>query len=228
MRHAATPGDPLIVAHRYGNHIETMLRACSLGADLVEADIHSDRGRLEVRHTKTMGPVPFLWDRWSLSAGWTPRLLLKDVLQAVPPGCEVMLDLKGRGSRFPGAVAEAVHEAMGGRPYTVCSQLWNTLVPFYDDPDARVIHSVGSAAALQRALPHLEDERFDGISIHKKFLSEPVVRSLLERVSLVMTWPVNQESELRRLQGLGVNGFIIDDLALLQRLAEERRGSSGP
>lgn len=200
-----------------------MKQACALGADLVEADIHRDRGRLEVRHTKTMGPVPLLWDRWSLAPGWTPRLLLRDMLKAAPPGCELMLDLKGRDAEFPVAVAEVVRTAMPGRPYTVCSQLWNTLVPFHDDPDARVIHSVGSAAALQRALPHLEDERFDGISIHKKLLSGTVVQELLKRVSLVMTWPVNQEADLRRLQALGVNGFIIDDLELVRRLAAERR-----
>jgi hypothetical protein len=65
----------------------------------VEADLHLYAGRLEIRHLKTLGPLPILWDRWSLAPPWAPRLLLDRLLGAMAPGTHLMLDLKGRGAR---------------------------------------------------------------------------------------------------------------------------------
>ena len=45
----------LHVAHRAGNTPDLLTAALADGADLVEADVHLYRGRLEIRHTKTMG-----------------------------------------------------------------------------------------------------------------------------------------------------------------------------
>jgi glycerophosphoryl diester phosphodiesterase len=42
----------LVVAHRAGNDLARLRAALDAGADLVEADIHAFRGRLEVRHHK--------------------------------------------------------------------------------------------------------------------------------------------------------------------------------
>ena len=52
-------------------------------------------GRLEIRHEKTVGPIPILWDRWKLAAPWSPRLLLDDLLDAAADDTELLLDLKG-------------------------------------------------------------------------------------------------------------------------------------
>ena len=41
----------LRVAHRAGNDLDRLVVALDGGADLVEADVHLRRGRLEVRHT---------------------------------------------------------------------------------------------------------------------------------------------------------------------------------
>lgn len=223
MRRQVSAAEPLTVAHRAGNSILTLQRACAAGVDLVEADVRYRAGRLEVRHLKTMGPVPLLWDRWALTPSWTPQFLLQDLLSATPGDCELMLDVKGGGEHFPREIVRVVRELMPNREYSVCSQFWGLLSAFHEDPHARIIHSIGSSAMLRDVLPRLEGHRSDAVSIHRKLLSPPVVEDLFRRVSLIMTWPVNRESDLRRLQSWGVNGFISDRLELLQMLIAERK-----
>ena len=86
----------LAVAHRAGNSLAGLQSARELGVDVVECDVHRHRGRLEVRHLKTAGPLPFLWDRWELAPAGAPRLGLDELLAADQRGSTFMLDLKGR------------------------------------------------------------------------------------------------------------------------------------
>lgn len=226
MRREPSAGAPYLVAHRAGNEPATLRRAATIGADLIEADVRYHRGQMEVRHRKTMGPIPLLWDKWLLAPGWTPRFLLEDLLPLVPGDVELMLDIKPGRSHYPGLVREAMREALPGRAYTVCSQFWDLLAPFHDEPHVRVVHSIGSTRLLRAVVPHLERHRSDAVSIHKKLLNPASVVALRRHVSLIMTWPVNDEAELRRLESWGVNGFIIDDLALLAKLAAERAATT--
>lgn len=223
MRRAISAAEPLTVAHRAGNSVADLLAASAAGVDLIELDVRFFAGRLEVRHLKTMGPIPLLWDRWALSPGWTPRLTLQDILRAKPPGCELMLDVKGGQEHFPREIVRVVEELMPNEDYSVCSQYWDLLSAFYDDPRARIVHSIGSKSMLTTVLPRLEGHRSDAVSIHMKLLSPAVVESLYQRVSLIMTWPVNALADLRRLQSWGVNGFISDRLDLLRVLVNERQ-----
>lgn len=224
MRREISAERPLTVAHRAGNERASLQAACAAGVDLIEADVRYHRGRLEVRHTKTMGPVPLLWDKWFIAPGWRPRMLLADLLAAAA-GCELMLDIKGGDERFPREVARAVREALPGRDYSVCSQFWRLLEPFHDEPAARVIHSIGSTAMLHNVRPHLVRYPAEAVSIHKKLLTPAVVADLLERVPIIMTWPVNREADLRALQSMGVNGFISDNLDLLRQVVREREAA---
>ena len=52
-----------VIAHRAGNDLDRLRRAQQLGIAVIEADLHLYAGRIEVRHLKTLGPVPVLWDR---------------------------------------------------------------------------------------------------------------------------------------------------------------------
>ncbi len=228
MRRLYTAAEPLAVAHRAGNDIPALQWACAAGVDLVEADVRYHRGRLEVRHFKTMGPVPVLWDRWALAPGWTARFQLAGLLANTPPGCELMLDVKGGGEEFPREVVRAVRQHMPGREYSVCSQYWSLLDAFHEDPHARVIHSIGSAKMLAEVVPRLDDHRCDAVSIHMKLLSPAVVETLFRQVSLIMTWPVNREADLRRLQSWGVNGYISDSREILELLVRERAARPAP
>ena len=71
-----------VVAHRAGNELARLRDAEQLGVALVEADVRLWRGRLEVRHLKTVGPLPILWDTWRLANPFAPRLELRDLLAA--------------------------------------------------------------------------------------------------------------------------------------------------
>src|SRR3954470_21371543 len=100
---------PFLVAHRAGNDLALLRRAERVRARLIEADVHLRRGRLEVRHLKTLGPLPVLWDRWYLASPRTPRLELQELLASAAPDTALMLDLKGRDpelSRRVGALLD--------------------------------------------------------------------------------------------------------------------------
>ena len=223
MRRDPTPEEPYIVAHRAGNEPSTLERACAADADLIEADVRYNRGRIEVRHLKALGPLPILWDKWFLAPGWPPRFLVDDLISIAQPGCELMLDIKPGHEQYPRQVMEAMRRGLPGEPYTVCSQSWKHLEPFHDEPNVRVVHSIGSQRMLKDVMPHLARHGSDAVSIHKKLLNERSVAELRRVVGLIMTWPVNDEGELRRLQSLGVNGFIIDDFTLIERMTQLRR-----
>jgi hypothetical protein len=193
-----------VVAHRAGNDLGRLEIASTLELPLAEADVHLYRGRLEVRHLKTAGPLPLLWDRWALAPRWTPRLELDSLLAAAADAApELMLDLKGHDARLSERVAGAL--AGFDRRVTVCSQDWRLLDPFADVPGVRVVHSVGGIRALRR-LPR--QRRLDGISIHRGLLDAATVHALRSIADTIMSWPVESLAEARRLSALGVDGLI--------------------
>lgn len=216
------PQHPIAIAHRAGNGLDALRLAQAAGVDLIEADVWLHRGRLEVRHLKTMGPVPLLWDRWTLVRGWIERLRLAALFEAAEAAAELMLDLKGSDRRLSAAVIEAMERFIPGRPVTVCSRNWALLDAFAGRPEVRVVHSVGSAGQL-RALSRLGLGRDElAISIHERLLTPATVRDLTRRAGLIMTWPINTPARMTELIAQGVNGIISDDLALLARLVRER------
>lgn len=172
----------------------------------MEADVHLFRGRLEVRHLKTLGPVPILWDRWTLAPPWTPRLQLEALLESA--GGELMLDLKGRNPRLARLVAAALARHARGARITVCSRNWRLLEPLRGIEGVRIVHSVGSRRQLRELRRRFAHRRLDGISIHRRLLDEPTVRELRERADLIMSWPVEHAAEARTLAGWGVQGLI--------------------
>lgn len=188
-----------------------MLRhAEGLRPRLVEADLHLRRGRIEVRHLKTLGPLPLLWDRWRLAPGWRPRLQLEALFAAAGPGTELMLDLKGRDRRLARRVADAL--IAGPRPprVTVCSRNWALLEPLRGLPGVRLVHSVGSRRQLRALRRRFTGRRLAGISIHRDLLDAGTAADLRTRADLVMTWPVASVEEARALAGWGVDGVITE------------------
>jgi hypothetical protein len=195
---------PFVVAHRAGNDLELLRRAEAAGSGLIEADVHLFRGRLEVRHLKTAGPLPLLWDRWYLASGRTPRLELAALLAAARPETPLMLDLKGRDPRL----AQRVLETLDGRPVSVCSRSWRLLEPFTHRPEVRVVHSVGSRRQLRALRRRFAGRRLGGVSIHRRLLDAATVADQRGRAALIDTWPVATPDEARRLWAWGVHGVI--------------------
>jgi glycerophosphoryl diester phosphodiesterase len=217
-----SPSRPLTVAHRAGNDLDKLAAAESAGIDVVEADVWPYRGRLEVRHTKTMGPVPLLWDRWSLEPAWRTQLQLEELLEAASPKTELMLDLKGTDASSPQAIMEAVERVTPGRQYAVCSQSWDLLEGFRDEPHVRVVHSIGNRRALEEVEQRLTWHANHAISVNQKFLGPSQVQRLLGLAPTVMTWPINTRRQLRRVLRWGVNGIISDNPALLAEVVRKR------
>lgn len=212
---------PLAIAHRAGNELHLLHRAVEAGADLVEADVWPHRGRLEVRHLKTMGPVPILWDRWKLARGWIPRRLIAQLLDTLPPSVGLMLDLKGHDSIAAREIADiSTYLAIEHRLY-VCARDWTLLEPFRDTA-AVTVHSAGKGWELERLAPLIESGECTAVSIHQRLLGRETVEGLLKHVHTLMTWPVNDIPRMNELLGWGVNGITTDRLEVVRAMQESK------
>lgn len=159
---------------------------------------------------KTVGPIPFLWDRkpWRIGNPFTGRLTLPELLQALAPEEEPMLDLKGIGGGIAGAVISAVERYLPDRRVTICSRNWRVLPAFSERPWARVVYSAGNVGQVEAV--HRRLDRADGVSVNHELLSADVVRQFCDHVPLVMSWTVNDPRLWKRLHGWGVNAAITD------------------
>lgn len=216
----------LAVAHRAGNSLPRLHAAVALGADVVEADVRGYRGRLEVRHAKSLGPLPWLWDDGRLLPGDEPRLGLAELLEAGRHGATFMLDLKGNRVRPGRTVAALLHELAPDRPVLVCSRFWPALRPFAALPWAQVVRSARNRAELALLLRVLRRSPCHGVSVHLSLLTPEVVAELHRHVELVMTWPVNDAGALARVSAFaasGAVGVITDDDTVLAQVLATRR-----
>jgi len=210
---------PLAIAHRAANSLTALREAVEAGVDVVEADIHAHRGRLEVRHLKTMGPLPYLWDQWELVPASAPRLELAQLLEASRPGTLFMLDLKGRAASIGAEVARAVHALAPGHDVIVCARHWPSVEAAAEALDyVRPVLSARNGRELARLRAHLPARRPYGVSVHRSLLSAPLVEELHRSVEVVMTWPINTPGVLEQVLDLGVTGVISDELSVLDLL----------
>src|SRR5918997_223266 len=109
---------PVAVAHRAGNDLARLREAEARGFDVAEADVRLFRGRLEVRHHRTVGPIPVLWDRWALAPPWRPRLRLDELLAAADVRTHLLLDLKGSDLKLSALLADHLEVAAPDRILT--------------------------------------------------------------------------------------------------------------
>jgi glycerophosphoryl diester phosphodiesterase len=197
------------VAHRAGNRLD-LLRASEAGGHaFVEADVTLFRGRLEVRHLKSVGPLPLYWDRWSVAAPWRRHLRLEELLAAAAPTTELMIDLKGRNPRLAERVVAAITPYLGNRRLTIAARCWPLLEQFEGLP-VRRLHSVGTARQLRALVRASAGTRLDGVTIHERLLDLAAVAELRRIAGVVMTWPVNDADRASELVGLGIDGLISD------------------
>jgi glycerophosphoryl diester phosphodiesterase len=214
----------LAIAHRAGNSLEGLRGANALGADVIECDVHGYRGRLEVRHLKTAGPLPFLWDRWQLVPASAPRLGLDQLLEADRHGTTFLLDLKGRRASTAASVANLLHEVVHERPVLVCGRHWPLVDALASLPFVRPVMSVRNRLELVRLGQRLgSGPPVHGVSVHRSLLDKELVAALHERVDIVMTWPVNTVTCLDDVLAMGVTGVISDEQDVLAELLSRRR-----
>ncbi|MEU4295595.1 glycerophosphodiester phosphodiesterase [Kribbella sp. NPDC026596] len=205
----------LIVAHRAGNNLETLRSALDLGADLVEADVHAYRGRLEIRHRKSLGPW-WLWDRGELvRRAQVQPLEIRELLASVDGDPRLLLDLKGVHPRLGARVATALTEVMPAGTVTVCTQHWWMLSAFRDLPNVRLVLSAGSRRGLRRLRSRLRGRPAYGACVHRRLLTPEIVTELRDGAERVLTWPVDTKDALADARRLGVDGVIGKNLSVL-------------
>ncbi|MFC5178599.1 glycerophosphodiester phosphodiesterase [Nocardioides taihuensis] len=214
------------IAHRAGNSLAGLRAARTLGVDVIECDVREHRGRLEVRHLKTAGPLPLLWDTWELVPASAPRLGLAELLDADHHDTTLMLDVKGRRPSTAEAVARQLHDSGIEHPIWVCGRWWPAIDTLATLDFVRPVLSARNRSELGRLRRRLADgPGVHGVSVHASLLDEAVVAELDARVEVVMSWPVNDVPLLGRLLGIGVNGIISDEPDVLAELLRRRAGS---
>jgi glycerophosphoryl diester phosphodiesterase len=215
------------VAHRAGNSLAGLRVAHEIGADVVECDVHEHRGRLEVRHLKTAGPLPFLWDRWELASASAARLGLDELLAADAHGTTFMLDIKGPRATVGEDVARFLHEQGHHRPVLVCGRWWPAVETVARLPFVQPVLSARNRGELVRLRRRLAlGPPVHGVSVHRSLLTAEVVTELHGRVPVVMTWPINDTAALDATLALGVTGIISDEPSVLADLLARRRAEA--
>jgi glycerophosphoryl diester phosphodiesterase len=218
-------GDLLTIAHRRGNTVAGLREALDSGVDLVECDVHAYRGRLEVRHLKTMGGLPWLWDRGELvHRRRHAHLELHELVDALGDDHRLMIDLKGLHPRLAPGVARLLREAAPDRGLTVCTKSWWMLERF-DVPVRRVL-SASSRRGLARLVDRVAASPVDGVSVRRSLLTPDVVDRLHRGTDLLMTWPVDTPDALADARRLGVDAVISKDLDLLCGVVRDRTEGS--
>jgi glycerophosphoryl diester phosphodiesterase len=211
----------LAIAHRSGNTLGGLRAALDAGVDLVEADVHAYRGRLEVRHLKSMGGLPYLWDRGMLMHRRAyERVELAELISALGGDARLMIDLKGVHPRLAGSVARVLRDLAPDGALTVCTKHWAMLDAF-DVPVRRVL-SASNRRGLARLRRRLARAPAYGVSVQRRLLTPDVVAELQRSVEVVMTWPVDTAEALADARRLGVDGVISKDLGLLERMLAQQ------
>ncbi len=210
----------LTVAHRAGNDLPLLRRCESHGVTWVEADVRLFRGRLEVRHLKSVGPLPVFWDTWAFAAPWRRQLRLDELLEAAAPDTHLLLDLKGKDGRLPALVRSAL--ARRPRPVTMCGRFWPLLEAVRDAPDVGFAPSAGTRKELALLLDRYRDGGLRGACIRASLLDERTVARLHAIAGLVLAWPVAGPEQVARLAAWGVDGAITASDALLAPASRPR------
>jgi glycerophosphoryl diester phosphodiesterase len=209
---------PFVVAHRAGNRLDRLREAEEQDVALVEADVRLFHGRAEIRHLKSVGPLPLYWDRWALASPFRRHLVLSDLLRATGAATELMLDLKGSRPRLAEMVRDELAPHVPQRRFTVCARSWR-LLDVFDGLPVRRFASAGSRRELRSLVRHFAGKRVDGVSVHARLLDARVVAEIRSVADLVLTWPVNAPARARELVGLGVDGLISDRAGLIAPVA---------
>lgn len=223
------PPHPLTIAHRAGNRLDRLGEALAAGVDYAEADLWLYRGRLEVRHEKTAGPLPILWDRWLLKPGWTRRLSLEELLAAIGDGGRLLLDLKGRDEGLAEALAKALERAGAVDSVAFTSPTWSYLDRLSELlPEVTRFYTIGSLQRLAALRPRLERREIARVAIDSRMLTAEIVAELgRAEVETITTWAVETPEKAREVLAWGVRGITSDSLPLLVALREGRISASG-
>lgn len=209
-------GAVLGVAHNSGDSIRATKQALEHGADVVEIDVISVRGRLHAGHDR---PLPGIGGRLfrgpPLEQSW----------KAAAAAHAIKLDLKQSSAGYLTKLIDFLHAhreplAMVATGHVGALQTLHRQAPWV----IRLL-SVGSEASFQRLRgdQNLLD-LIDGVTVRHALVTPSASEWLEERGLIVLAWTVNSVRRLNELVRLGVDGVITDNLTILELLGGDGRG----
>jgi len=212
--------DVMIVAHRYGNSVETARIGSEL-SDMVEVDVHLWHGRLEVRHAKRLWILQRQWEQWHLLPSDTAVPSFAEILSSLPPNTPLLVDIKGWRPKMVGLVQEAIGNE---RPIVASARAWWLLAHIRDRPRTTLLRSVGTRRQLWlvKRMARSRGGPRPGTVIHQRLLDPRTAAALLDIAPDLYTWDVDSKQRADQLTTMGATGLIIDDSRLLTVLRNER------
>lgn len=213
---------PFGSAHRAGNTRDDALRAIEAGADLLETDIWLHKGRLELRHKQTLGPIPILWEKWAIAPGWTPRYTLRELLHDTPEDIVLFLDFKGEELDLGPAVLNELQRTAPNRVVAICGRNYPQLLTIADAPNILCFFSVGDAEEWPVAQELIAASVHPALSIHASLATPERMAWINDLGGVVVCWDVQTEERMDELRALGVDGFTTDNPELLTRIRKLR------
>lgn len=201
---------PFASAHRAGNSRQAAIRAVEAGADMIETDIWLHKGRLELRHKRTLGPIPILWEKWAIEPGWKPRYLLRHLLQDVPDDVLIFLDFKGDDQGLGPAVLEELRQFAPDRVVATCGRDYPQLQVIDSAPNIITFYSVGEEEEWPIAHDFIRRSSTPALSIAAELATQQRIDWIRDLGGPVVCWGVRNPEEMQRLRAMGVDGFTTD------------------
>jgi glycerophosphoryl diester phosphodiesterase len=213
---------PLAIAHRSGNSIATAREAAASGFDMIETDVWPFWGKLQVRHAKSIGPIPIYWEKWYIESFFGHQLELHELVQGLPPNTPLFLDLKGTQSKLGQNVVRAVEKIQQDRQIILCGRAWSQLDPVETLRNVHVFYSVGDENQLEQVWDRIAAQQNPAVSINHGLLNEETMARFNQHNTTVIAWTVNDPGTAHALFDLGVDGFTSDNQEMLNRIVELR------
>lgn len=213
---------PFASAHRGGNSRSSALKAIQAGADLLETDIWLHKGRLELRHKRTLGSIPILWERWSIAPGWTKRYELRDLLHDTPEDVMLFLDFKGKSLELGPEVLKELRRSAPQRMVSICGRNYPQLQIIADEPNILCFYSVGEESEWEGAKELIAASNHPALSLDASLATPERMEWISGIGGTVVCWNVRSAEHMEELRALGVDGFTTDQLSLVERIRQIR------
>jgi len=223
LKHPVLPDHrPLAIAHRAGNNLDVARAAIAAGVDMLEADVWPRLGRLEIRHVKSIGPLPIYWERWYIDSIGGRHVRLDELIEGLPPDVRLFLDLKGLHPWLGRRVVNAIREIQKDLEIVVCGRNWRHLDPVARLPNVHIFYSIGDEKQLANVWHRLGRQTNPAVSIHHRLLTEETVARFKNLRTTIIAWTVNDPAIARALFQLGVDGFTSDNREMLADIVSRR------
>jgi len=199
------------VAHNAGNNLGTLATALRYGADVIEIDVISARGRLVAgrdqplpRLARQVFQGPTLTEAWDHAAA----------------AHVVKLDLKQSDLRFLDELVAFLAPRAKSRRVMISSRDAGALLYLHSRlPDVTMLFSVAGPDAVHQLQsdPALQ-KAIGGVSVFQGLVDANLVAWLHQHKLLILAWTVNDSQRFNELVRLGVDGITTGNLAILQAL----------